>query len=96
MRDRRVLASALWVVLAFLVWNVRFDYGVRLSARSYLTSRALYLRGAAPPVEMASAMRAGVHASAGAATLLALPVLSVAVAVAAMRWRRFDGIPPSR
>ncbi len=65
MRDRRVLAAALWLVLAFLVWNVRFDYGVRVTARSYLNHRALYLRGAEPRIEMASVMRAGIHDSAG-------------------------------
>ncbi len=66
MRDRRILAAALWFVLAFLVWNVRFDFGVRASARSYINQRALFLRGAGPRIEMASAMRAGIHDSAAA------------------------------
>ncbi len=73
MRDRRILAAVLWFVLAFLVWNVRFDFGVRASARSYINQRALFLRGAGPRIEMASAMRAGIHDSAAAATVLALP-----------------------
>ncbi len=92
MRDRRVLAAALWLVLAFLVWNVRFDSGVRASARSYVNQRALFLRGAGPPIEMASAMRAGIHDSAAAATVLALPFTGVAVVLAATRWRRFKPI----
>ncbi|MBK5297687.1 MAG: hypothetical protein JJE40_11055 [Vicinamibacteria bacterium] len=93
MRDRRVLAAALWLVLAFLVWNVRFDYGVRISARSYLTHRALYLRAAEPSIEMASAMRAGIRDSARAATVIALPLAGLAVWLAATRWRRFNEIP---
>ena len=92
MRDRRVVAAALWFVLAFLIWNVRFDDGVRFSARSYLSHRALYLRGAAPRVEMASAMRAGIHDSAAAATVFALPFTGVAVVLSATRLRRFKRI----
>ena len=88
MRDRRILAAILWLVLAFLVWNVRFDDGVRRSARSYLSHRALYLRGAGPSIEMASAMRAGIHDSASAATVFALPFSGVALALMATRWRR--------
>ena len=92
MRDRRILAAALWLVLAFLVWNVRFDYGVRASARSYVNQRALFLRGAGPRIEMASAMRAGIHDSAAAATVFALPFTGVAVVLAATRVRRFKRI----
>jgi len=95
MRDRRVVAAALWFVLAFLVWNVRFDYGVRVSARSYLNHRALYLRGAGPRVEMASAMRAGIGDSKRAATLLALPFTGVAVWLVATRLRGFVRITRS-
>ena len=95
MRDRRILAAVLWFVLAFLVWNVRFDFGVRCSARSYINQRALFLRGAGPRIEMASAMRAGIHDSAAAATVLALPFTGVAVALAATRWRRFKSISQS-
>jgi hypothetical protein len=95
MRDRRLVAAALWLLLAFLAWNVRFDDGVRFSARSYLYQRALYLRGSAPRVEMASAMRAGIAESARAATLLALPFTGVAVWLAATRLRGFGRITRS-
>ena len=88
MRDRRILAAVLWFVLAFLVWNVRFDFGVRVSARSYLNQRALYLRGAGPRIEMASAMRAGIHDSALPRPSLAMPFTGVALALAATRLRR--------
>lgn len=92
MRDRRILAAALWFVLAFLVWNVRFDEGVRVTARAYLNQRTLYLRGEAPRTEMASAMRDGIRASGRAATLLALPLASVAVWLAASRGIRSTGV----
>jgi hypothetical protein len=95
MRNRQVVAAALWFVLAFLVWNVRFDYGVRVSARLYLNHRALYLRGAAPRVEMASSMRAGIGESARAATLVALPFSGVALWLAATRLRGFGRITRS-
>jgi hypothetical protein len=87
MRDRRRLAAALWFLLAFLVWNVRFDLGVRVSASAYLHDRAVHLRGVGPRVEMASAMRAGVRDSARAATLWALPAAAVGVALLAARLR---------
>lgn len=87
-RRRRTLACALWIALAFAAWNVRFDEGVRITARSYLAQRTLYLRGEAPRIEMASAMRDGIRASARAATLLALPLAGVAVWLAASRRSR--------
>jgi hypothetical protein len=96
MRDRRLAAAALWFLLAFLVWNVRFDYGVRISARSYLNHRALYLRGDEPRLEMASAMRGGIGQSARAATLMALPAACVAVCLVAARLRRVDALPQAR
>ena len=83
MRRRRAWAAGLWLVLAFLVWNVRFDYGVRTAASAYINARALYLRGTGPRVEMSAAMRAGVQASARAATLVASPALLVSLCLVA-------------
>ena len=82
---RRMLAAALWALLAFLVWNVRFDIGVRESATDYLGARRAYLQGKAPRVEMAPAMRAGIAGSATAATLVATPFLLVALSLCATR-----------
>ena len=78
---RRLLVAALWALLAFLVWNVRFDVGVRQSATDYLIARRAYLEGKAPRIEMAPAMRKGVSDSATAATLVATPFLLVALAL---------------
>ena len=80
---RRLLAAGLWLLLAFLTWNVRFDYGVRLTAKEYLAGRVTYLRGQGPRVEMAAMMRAGVSSSAAAAAGLASPVLLVGISLAA-------------
>ena len=96
MRDRRIVAAALWLVLAFLVWNVRFDYGVRVSARSYLNQRALYLRDAAPRVEMASVMRDGIHDHAVSAAVIATPFTCLALALATSSWRRGNQATQSR
>ena len=82
---RRLLAAALWALLAFLVWNVSFDLGVRQSATAYLIARRAYLAGTAPRVEMAPAMRAGVAESAWTASLVAAPFLLVALALGASR-----------
>ena len=60
MRPRRLLAAGLWALLACLIWNVRFDLGVRQSATRYLVARGLYLQQRGPRVEMAPHMRAGV------------------------------------
>ena len=75
------MAAVLWAVLAFLVWNVRFDIGVRRSATRYLVARAAYLQGKGHRVEMAPAMRDGVAESARAAALIATPVLIVPMAL---------------
>jgi hypothetical protein len=79
MRRRRLFAAGLWALLAFLVWNVRFDLGVRQSATRYLVARGLYLQGRGPQVEMAPMMGEGVAGSARAATLIALPAAGVAL-----------------
>jgi hypothetical protein len=88
MRDARALAASLWLLLAFLVWNVRFDYGIRVAAAGYVNARTLHVRGLAPPIEMASTMRAARADSAGAASAAAVLPLATALwigATAALR-----------
>jgi hypothetical protein len=94
MPGRRAAAAALWFLLAFLVWNVRFDMGVRVAAGTYLDQRVRYLRGAGPRIEMSSSMRAGVRASARAATVIALPFLGVAAALGAAAVSRSSRVTP--
>lgn len=95
MSRRRLMAAVLWAVLAFLVWNVRFDLGVRRSATRYLVARGAYLQGKGPRVEMAPAMRDGVAESARVATLFATPPLVIALVMAARVTHR-DAEPQSR
>ena len=82
-RSRRrftaLLAASLWLVLAFLVWNVRFDYGVRMAEFRFLSARTAYLRGRGPRVEMADAMAKGIADAGRSASLLALPQAIVGV-----------------
>lgn len=86
---RRAWAAALWLVLAFVVWNVRFDLGVRTAASSYINQRAVYLRGQGPRIEMATAMREGIRSSARAAAAAAAPAALVGLwlGIAAVRAR---------
>jgi len=64
-----IVAASLWLVLAFLVWNVCFDYGVRMAQFRFLGARSAYLRGKGPRVEMADAMAQGITRSAYRACL---------------------------
>jgi hypothetical protein len=86
--DRRAVATLLWLLFAFLVWNIRFDHGVRLSATAYLSQRGAYLRGNGPKVEISSSMRAGIARSAKAATLAALPAAGVSLMLAVSQRRK--------
>ena len=59
-RRRALVAAVLWMVLAFCIWNVRFDWGVRVCASQYLNDRVAYLQGRGARVELADAMDRGV------------------------------------
>jgi hypothetical protein len=89
MKRRRLIAAGLWALLAFLIWNVKFDLGVRQAATRYLVARGLYLQDRGARVEMAPHMRAGVAAAARAATVVALPAAGVAVWLASGRRGRY-------
>jgi ABC-type nitrate/sulfonate/bicarbonate transport system permease component len=77
-----IVAASLWLVLAFLVWNVCFDYGVRMAQFRFLGARSAYLRGKGPRVEMADAMAQGIGQSAWSATLACAPCAAVGIVVA--------------
>ena len=82
------LAASLWLVLAFLVWNVCFDYGVRTAQYHFLADRTAFLRGTGPRVEMADAMAKGISQSAWRATLAGAPCAAVGIVVAWSGWHR--------
>jgi hypothetical protein len=77
-----IVAASLWLVLAFLVWNVCFDYGVRMTQFRFLEARTAFLRGTGPRVEMADAMSQGIGQSAWSATLACAPCAAVGIVVA--------------
>jgi hypothetical protein len=89
-RRARRLALGLWLALAFLVWNARFDYGIRMASSSYIYREQLHLEGRGPAVTIAGIMRPAPAAAARSATLwcvsFALPGL-LALAWAARRGR---------
>ncbi len=78
-RRRALVAAVLWLVLAFCIWNVRFDWGVRISASQYLKARGAYLDHRGPCVELAQSMDKGIADSMRRATLLAAPAAGVAI-----------------
>src|SRR5262249_297803 len=82
-----IVAASLWLLLAFLVWNVCFDYGVRMAEFRFLAARTAFLRGTGPRVEMADAMEQGVGQSARWASLACAPCLVVGLAVAWRGWQ---------
>jgi hypothetical protein len=88
-RRRTAVAAALWFVLAFCIWNVRFDYGVRVSADQFLEAQTAYARGKGPAVVMAAAMRDGIHASARQASIVAAPFAAVGIALCGAMRRYF-------
>jgi len=77
-RRRAVIAASLWFVLAFCIWNVRFDWGVRVCASQYLEARDAYLRRRGPRVELGEAMHRGIAESARRATIVASPAIILA------------------
>ena len=85
-RRRALVAAVLWLVLAFCIWNVRFDWGVRVCASQYLDARSAFLHGRGPRVELAQSMDKGIADSMRSATLLAAPAVGIAfgLAVAAL------------
>ena len=78
-RRRAFIAAGLWFLLAFCVWNVRFDWGVRVGASQYLQARDAYLHGRGPKIELAGTMHGDVDASAWYPTMIAMPAIIVGI-----------------
>jgi hypothetical protein len=93
---RALVAAVLWIILAFCIWNVRFDWGIRVAASEYLNARFAYEQGRGPRVELAESMDRAIEDSRRAATLLALPAVGVAVGLTlyALRRRRWTRTIP--
>jgi hypothetical protein len=87
-RRRALVAAVLWIVLAFCLWNVRFDWGVRVAASQYLNARFAYEHSRGPRVELADWMDRSITDSGRAATLLASPAIGIAVGLTVLAIRR--------
>jgi hypothetical protein len=87
-RRRSLVAAVLWLILAFCIWNILFDWGVRVCASQYLNARSIYLHGHGPRVELAESMDRGITNSARSATILAAPLAGVAFGLIAYAARR--------
>jgi hypothetical protein len=86
-RRRALVAAVLWLILAFCIWNVRFDWGVRVCASQYLNARSMYLHGRGPRVELAESMARGIADSVRSATILAAPAVVIAMGLIARAMR---------
>ena len=58
---RRRAATALWIVLAIVVWNGLYDLRITLGVRDHLMKQALHDAGRGPAVTMAEDMAATVR-----------------------------------
>src|SRR5262245_49747919 len=94
-RRRALVAAGLWLVLAFCIWNVRFDWGVRVCASQYLDARSSYLQHHGPRVELAQSMRRAVASSARSAAILATPAIGVAVGLVIVALTRSRRLRPA-
>jgi hypothetical protein len=82
------LAVGLWLALAFLVWNARFDYGIRMASSRYIYREQLHLEGRGPAVTIAEVMRPAPAAAAQSATLWSLAFALPGLAALAWAARR--------
>ena len=90
-RRRALVAAVLWIVLAFCLWNVRFDWGVRIAASQYLNARFAYQQGRGPRVELAEWMDRAIADSSRHATLIAAPAIGIAFGLTVFASHRRGG-----
>jgi hypothetical protein len=85
LRHSAKLAAALWLILAFVVWNVVFDRVLVLAGRRYSNAAALSLRDGRRYLLIDGWMRPAIAHGVRVASLAALAIAAfglVAVAVA--------------
>lgn len=80
----RLLALALWLVLAIVVWNSVFDEAVNEAAHRYIATAIEASRAGQPLVSMDAIMRPAIVHGAWAATAWGL--LTVAIGIAGLVW----------
>jgi hypothetical protein len=96
LRHSATLAGALWLVLAFVVWNVVFDRVLVLAGRRYAHAAATAARQGHPYLLINDWMRPAVTygvrvASATAIGIAAFGLMAVVIAVRLDRERGGDG-----
>jgi uncharacterized membrane protein YedE/YeeE len=81
---RRRLAIAC-LVLGLILWNLRFDAGVRAATVEFVAARDAWAAGHGTEMPLAPHMRAGQRRAARDATLLSLPLFAVGAALLLIR-----------
>jgi hypothetical protein len=90
------MALALWIVLAFVVWNVVFDRVLVVAGRQYVYAAARAARGSGPYLLVDDWMRPAVARAARTASGAAVLILTIGVAACAVAARRSGGRVKSR
>jgi len=94
MRSRRPtvgMALALWIVLAFVVWNVVFDRVLVLAGRQYVYAATRAARGSGPYLLVDDWMRPAVTRATRMASGAAALILTIGVVACAVAARRSGG-----
>ena len=82
------VAVALWLVLAFLVWNVVFDRIIVLAARRHSYAATVALRQTGTYLRIDDAMRPAVVRGVWAASAAGIAIAGFGVAAVALAARR--------
>jgi hypothetical protein len=88
------LAVGLWIVFGVVVWNVVFDYEVRMAGRRYVYEATLAFRGEAGPVAMDAVMRPAVARGVELGTAAGGAIVIGGLAAVAWAARRRQGARP--
>ena len=94
MRSRRPtvgVALALWIALAFVVWNVVFDRVLVVAGRQYVYAAARAARGSGPYLLVDDWMRPAVTRATRTASGAAVLILTIGVVACAVAARRSGG-----
>ena len=85
------LALSLWIVLAFVVWNVVFDRVLVVAGRQYVYAATRAARGSGPYLLVDDWMRPAVTRAIRTASGAAVLILTVGVVGCAVAARRSGG-----
>jgi hypothetical protein len=85
------VALALWIALAFVVWNVVFDRVLVVAGRQYVHAAARAARGPGPNLLVDDWMRPAVTRATRTASGAAALILTIGVVACAVAARRSGG-----